>query len=78
MFSMAEMYRWGQKEGIESAVIWMLNKIKIVSSHIPEGMDAEQAKRKLMKIIGGVLIHEMDVMGTGVPQKNVRKGLIRR
>ena len=75
MFSMAQMYRWGQKEGIESAVIWMLNKIKIVSSHIPEGMDAEHAKRKLMKIIGGVLIHEMDVMGTGVPQEERTKRL---
>ncbi|MFB9988172.1 polyprenyl synthetase family protein [Bacillus benzoevorans] len=66
MFSMDGMYRWGQKEGIESAVMWMHNKIQTAASHIPKGMDAEHAKRKLMKIIGGVLIHEMEAMGGGV------------
>jgi geranylgeranyl pyrophosphate synthase len=75
MFSMAGMYRWGQKEGIESAVIWMLNKIKTAASHIPKGMDAEHAKRKLMKIIGGVLIHEMEAMGSGVSREERTKRL---
>ncbi|MBO0961881.1 polyprenyl synthetase family protein [Neobacillus sp. MM2021_6] len=59
-FSMAWLYRWAQKEGIESTIIWMMDKLKTVSSHIPIGMDAEQAQRKLIKIIAGVLLHVME------------------
>lgn len=61
-FSMAGLYRWAQKEGIESTMIWLVNKLKIVSSNIPEGMDAEQAQRKLIKIIAGVIMHVVEEM----------------
>jgi geranylgeranyl pyrophosphate synthase len=54
---MAGLYRWAQKEGIESTMIWVINKLKLVSTHIPAGMDAEHAQRKLIKIIAGVLMH---------------------
>ena len=60
---MARLYRWAQKEGVESTMIWVVDKLKVVSSNIPKGMDAEQAQRKLIKIIAGVLMHvneEMD------------------
>lgn len=63
MFSMAGLYRWAQKEGIESTMIWLLNKLKSVSSKIPEGMNAEEAKRKLIKIIAGVVLHQIEEMG---------------
>ena len=62
-FSMAELYRWAESEGIESTMIWVLDKLKSVTLHIPEGMDAEHAQRKLIKIIAGVMMHvivEMD------------------
>ena len=62
IFSMAGLYRWAQKEGIEDTLIWLINKMKIVSSHIPNGMDAEQAQRKLIKIIAGVLMHVIEEM----------------
>ncbi|MCQ6280486.1 polyprenyl synthetase family protein [Bacillus sp. EB600] len=61
-FSMAGLYRMAQKEGIESTIIWVFNKLKMVSSNIPKGMDAEQAQRKLIKIIAGVLMHEVEEM----------------
>lgn len=61
-FSMAGLYRWAQKEGIESAFIWLMNKLKIVSDNIPEGMDPEHAKRKLIKIIAGVILHVNEEM----------------
>lgn len=64
-FSMAWLYRKAQKERIESAMIWVMEKLKTVSAHIPEGMDAENAERKLIKIIAGVLMHEMEEMGEG-------------
>ena len=63
MFSMAGLYRMAQKEGIESTLIWVFNKLKTVSANIPNGMDAENAQRKLIKIIAGVLMNEMEEMG---------------
>ncbi|MEH7011025.1 polyprenyl synthetase family protein [Neobacillus niacini] len=68
-FSMVGMYRWAQKEGIESTIIWLLNKLKIVSSHIPQGMDPDHAQRKLIKIIAGVLMHEIEEMGIEISPK---------
>ena len=61
-FSMAGFYRQAQKEGIEFTMIWLLNKLKAVSANIPKGMDAEQAQRKLIKIIAGVMMHEVEEM----------------
>jgi geranylgeranyl pyrophosphate synthase len=66
-FSVAGLYRLAQKDGIESTLIWVLNKLKIVASNIPEGMDAEHAQRKLMKIIGGVVLHQLEEMGDDTP-----------
>ncbi|WP_404330843.1 polyprenyl synthetase family protein [Mesobacillus maritimus] len=56
-FNMAELYRWAQKEDIESTVIWLVSKLKSVTRMIPEEMDAEHAQRKLIKIIAGVIMH---------------------
>ncbi|WP_449536561.1 polyprenyl synthetase family protein [Ferdinandcohnia sp. Marseille-Q9671] len=62
MFSMAGLYRWAQKEGIESSIIWLLHKLRTVSFNIPDGMDATHAQRKLIKIIAGVIINEIEEM----------------
>ncbi|MEE4562907.1 polyprenyl synthetase family protein [Paenibacillus polymyxa] len=65
--NLAGVYRWSQKEGIEATVIWLINKLNSVSSHIPEEMDAEHAQRKLIKIIIGVILHVMEEMDEAVP-----------
>lgn len=62
MFSFAGLYRWAQEENIETTVIWLFNKLKIVSDHIPEGMEPDHAQRKLIKIIAGVIMHVLDEM----------------
>ncbi|MBD8069556.1 polyprenyl synthetase family protein [Bacillus sp. PS06] len=73
-FSMAGLYRIAQKEGVESTMIWVLDKLKTVSTYIPAGMDADQAQRKLIKIIAGVLMHEIDLMDDNItPQERVKK-----
>jgi geranylgeranyl pyrophosphate synthase len=73
-FSMAGLYRMAQKEGIESTTIWLINKLKTVSSNIPMGMDAEQAQRKLIKIIAGVMMHEVEEMGDEIsPEERKEK-----
>lgn len=61
-FSMAGLYRKAQEEQIESTMIWLINKLKVVSTNIPEGMNAEHAQRKLIKIIAGILMHVLDEM----------------
>lgn len=67
-FSTVGLYKWGQKEGIESSIIWLLDKLKTVSLNIPEGMDGTHAQRKLLKIIAGVIINEMEEMGEDLAQ----------
>lgn len=72
--SMAGLYRKAQKEGIESTMIWLINKLKTVSSNIPKGMDAEQAQRKLMKIIAGVIMHVVEEMSDEIsPEERTQK-----
>lgn len=63
LFSMAWLYRWAQQEAIELTIIWVMNKLKTVADHIPQGMDANHAQRKLIKIIAGVIMHEIEEMG---------------
>lgn len=73
--SMASLYQKAKEEGIESTFIWLIDKLKTVSSNIPEGIDAEHAKRKLIKIIAGVLMHELESMGNEVPTEERTKRL---
>ncbi|EKN70676.1 geranyltranstransferase (farnesyl-diphosphate synthase) [Neobacillus bataviensis LMG 21833] len=74
LFGMAGMYRWAQKEGIESTIIWLINKLRTVSSQIPTGMDADQAQRKLIKIIAGVVFHVMEEMDEDIsPDERAQK-----
>jgi geranylgeranyl pyrophosphate synthase len=73
-FSMFGLYRMAQKEGIELTMIWLINKLKMVSSNIPDGMDAEHAKRKLIKIIAGVIMHVNEEMDPDLsPEKRKQK-----
>lgn len=69
-FSMARLYRMAQRENVESTMIWVVDKLKNVAAHIPNGMDAEQAQRKLIKIIAGVVMQEVEEMGEGISSEN--------
>ncbi|GIN70934.1 hypothetical protein J14TS2_14090 [Bacillus sp. J14TS2] len=62
IFNMAGLYRFAQKEGLESTLIWVMEKLKKVSSKIPAGMDATEAQRKLIKIIAGVVMQVIEEM----------------
>lgn len=66
MFNMTALYRLAQKEGVESTFIWLINKLKNVSANIPTGMEAEHAQRKLIKIIAGVIMQEIEEMNGDV------------
>lgn len=73
-FNMAGLYRIAQKKGIESTMIRLVNKLKNVASHIPNGMDAEHAQRKLIKIIAGVILHVVEEMDDEIsPEERTEK-----
>ena len=73
-FGIAQLYRWAEIEGIESTIIWLIEKLKTVSAKIPKGMDYEHAQRKLLKIIAGVLMHQFAVMDkVGPPEERTEK-----
>jgi geranylgeranyl pyrophosphate synthase len=73
-FSIAELYRLAQKDSVESTLIWVMDKLKTVSANIPKGMDAEEAKRKLIKIIAGVILHAVEEMDAEItPKERTRK-----
>lgn len=67
-FSMAGLYRLAQNHGVESTMIWLLDKLKTVSSRIPEGMSAEHAQRKLIKIIAGVVMYEIEELSDSISE----------
>lgn len=72
--SITKLYRKAQEEGIELTLIWLMNKLKIVSSNIPSEMDSDQAQRKLIKIIAGVVMHEVEAMSADIcPKERMRK-----
>lgn len=64
----------GTEEGIETAVIWVISKLKSVSANIPKEMNAEHAQRKLIKIIIGVIFHVMEEMDdTVTPEERAQR-----
>ncbi|MDF2834735.1 MAG: polyprenyl synthetase family protein [Paenibacillus sp.] len=65
--SLSGLYRWAQKEGVETAMIWAIQKLRNVAANIPDEMNAEHAVRKLIKIMIGVVLHVMDDMDETVP-----------
>ncbi len=72
-YSMASLYRMAEKEGVELAMIWLVQKLKTVSENIPKGLDAEQAQRKLIKIIAGVIMLELEERsGQESPEERTR------
>lgn len=76
-FHMKEVYRWAQKEGIESTFFWLMAKLQWVSSVLPDEMDKENAQRKLIKLIAGVVMQELDGMDQSIPYQERSNRLAR-
>ncbi|MHB8127187.1 MAG: polyprenyl synthetase family protein [Desulfitobacteriaceae bacterium] len=60
--SMVWLYRKAQEDGIESTMLWLMDKLKTMSGQLPKEINIEHAQRKMIKIIAGVLMHEMEEM----------------
>jgi geranylgeranyl pyrophosphate synthase len=59
-FSVSRIYKLAKKAAVEHTMIWVMEKLKRVTSHIPAGMSVEHAQRKILKILAGVLMHELE------------------
>ena len=61
------LYRKAQESGVESTFLWLLGKLKMVAAHIPPEMNTDQSQRKLIKIIVGVLMYELEDINEHTP-----------
>jgi geranylgeranyl pyrophosphate synthase len=76
-FDWAKIYQDAKKDGMEVAIIWLIEKLQHVAKLIPDGMDREEAQRKLIKIVAGVLIQEREDMPTDLSPEERSKRLNR-
>lgn len=63
---MDRLYRLAQEYHIETTMIWLLGKLKSITPNLPKELDAVSTQRKLLKIIVGVLINELEGIGTEI------------
>ncbi|GIO19194.1 hypothetical protein J18TS1_22940 [Oceanobacillus oncorhynchi subsp. incaldanensis] len=74
-FHLTELYQMAQKESLEEVFFWVSDKLKRVSAILPDGLDKNEAKRKIMKIIAGVVMHELEELD-GELSKDRRRQLL--
>ncbi|MCM3364095.1 polyprenyl synthetase family protein [Niallia sp. MER TA 168] len=72
-FSVSSLYKLAKKEKVEHTMIFVLEKLKRVTAHIPSGMSVEHAQRKILKILAGVLMHELEERRSIDLSEQVRK-----
>ncbi len=73
LFSFKGMYRKAQEEKVEPTMIWLFEKLQMVTKNLPEEMDALNARRKLIKIIAGVMMHANEEMDDSLSEKERAK-----
>lgn len=74
-FHITELYQMAEKESLEEAFFWVSEKLKHVSALLPDGLNKNEAKRKIMKIIAGVVMHEFEELD-GELSKETRRQLL--
>ncbi|WP_227994839.1 polyprenyl synthetase family protein [Oceanobacillus sp. CFH 90083] len=74
-FHVTELYQMAEKESLEEVFFWVTDKLQRVSAILPEGLDKHEAKRKIMKIIAGVVMHEIEELNER-PSKERRRQLL--
>lgn len=65
-FNKATLFRKAQQEGFELTVIWLFQKLNTIALKLPKELDPVNAQRKLMKIIGGVVMHYKEELVEGL------------
>ena len=58
----------GERLCVESTIIWLIERLTAVK-HLPEKMDPIHSQRKLVKIIAGVVMHELEEMDEQLPKE---------
>ncbi|WP_246722783.1 polyprenyl synthetase family protein [Aliikangiella sp. G2MR2-5] len=68
------LYRKSREIGISSTIQWLMGKLATVQEKMPEHLDKTNGMRKLVKIIAGVILHQL----IDLPQELDKKSLARR
>lgn len=58
-FSDKLLYEKARQYGVEQSYCWLMAKLALVQQYMPEGVNATQGSRKLVKIIAGVVLHQL-------------------
>ncbi|WP_144395480.1 polyprenyl synthetase family protein [Pleionea sediminis] len=58
-FSMVNLSKKAKEYGIGSTFNWLLNKLSGAQANMPDNLDSTEGMRKLVKIIAGVVLHQM-------------------
>lgn len=74
-FTFEKLYKKAKEEGIEQRMIWLIEKLKKVSKNIPDGINNKEAIRKIIKIIIGVVMHQLDQLDSDIGFDERRKKL---
>ncbi|MGL5354048.1 MAG: polyprenyl synthetase family protein, partial [Clostridium sp.] len=74
-FNMMGIYNKAKAEGIETSMIWLIERLKSVSLNIPKEMDSNQAIRKIIKITAGVIMHQTLELDNEITEEERRKKL---
>lgn len=71
------LYQKAEFYGVEETFIWLWEKLRQVDKNMPQKMNIEQSKRKLMKLIAGVVMHEWHTIQKQTDQKMQAKQIDR-
>ncbi|MGL5086406.1 MAG: polyprenyl synthetase family protein, partial [Clostridium sp.] len=73
--NMMGLYNKAKTEGVETSMIWLINKLKSVALNIPKEMNSNQAIRKIIKITAGVIMHQTLELGNEITEEERTKKL---
>ncbi|WP_185964517.1 polyprenyl synthetase family protein [Aliikangiella marina] len=76
-FSTSWLYQKAKQHGAESTFIWLMGKLAKVQKNLPNEIDQTNGMRKLVKIIAGVVMHQLIDMPKSTSPKR-RKRLIEK
>lgn len=56
----SSMYLKAKEEKVETIIIWLIDKLKLVYENIPNEMDRDEAQRKIIKVVAGVVLNKLN------------------
>ncbi|MET1254330.1 polyprenyl synthetase family protein [Aliikangiella maris] len=74
-FNQYWLLKKAKQYGVEDTCFWLINKLSKIQNNLPQGIDATHAMRKLVKIIAGVVLHQLLAMPADLNRTDRRRKL---